>query len=54
MGYEHAASEGDTFLGVEGAMAVAQFGLRLGVFQRVATSDGENDWRVFGGLGWGF
>jgi hypothetical protein len=41
-------SEGDTFLGVEGAMAVAQFGLRLGVFH------GENDWRVFGGLGWGF
>ena len=48
------APDGDTFLGVEGAMVVAQFGFRLGVFRRVETVHGEKDWRVFGGAGWGF
>ena len=47
-------SSGETFLGVEGAMTIAQFGMRLGVFHRVETVPGRSDWRVFGGAGWGF
>jgi hypothetical protein len=47
-------SSGETFLGVEGAMTIAQFGMRLGVFHRVETVPGQSDWRVFGGAGWGF
>lgn len=45
---------GGTFLGVEGEGAVAQFGVRLGVFRRVDPVYGERDWRVFGGAGWSF
>jgi hypothetical protein len=45
---------GATFLGVEGAMTVAQFGLKLGVFHRVEPVSGQGDWRIFGGAGWGF
>lgn len=45
---------GATFLGIEGAMTVAQFGVRLGVFHRVESVSGQGDWRVFGGAGWGF
>ena len=45
---------GATFLGVEGAMTVAQFGIRLGVFHRVEPAAGQADWQVFGGAGWGF
>lgn len=45
---------GETYLGVEGAMAVAQFGLRIGVFRRTEFVFGEQDWRIFGGAGWGF
>lgn len=46
--------EGATFLGVEGAMTVAQFGLRLGVFHGIGGSPDRVGWRVFGGMGWGF
>jgi len=46
--------EGATFVGVEGAMTVAQFGMRLGLFRRVDAVAGQKDWRVFGGAGWGF
>jgi hypothetical protein len=46
--------EGATFFGVEGAMTVAQFGLRLGVFHRAEPVSGQSDWRLFGGAGWGF
>jgi hypothetical protein len=35
-------------------MSVAQFGMRLGLFRRVEPVAGQNDWRVFGGMGWGF
>jgi hypothetical protein len=42
-----------TYVGVEGAMTVAQFGLRLGVY-RGAESDSPSGWRIFGGAGWGF
>ena len=45
---------GAAFLGVEGAMTIAQFGLRLGVFHRLEPVSGQGDWRVFGGAGWGF
>jgi hypothetical protein len=45
---------GATFLGAEGAMTIAQFGLRLGLFHRVEPVSGESDWRIFGGAGWGF
>ena len=45
---------GATFVGVEGAVTVAQFGLRLGVFHRIPSVSGQDDWRVFGGAGWGF
>ena len=45
---------GATYLGVEAAGVVAQFGLRLGVFRRVETVPGKKDWRVFGGAGWNF
>jgi len=45
---------GATFLGVEGAVTIAQFGLKLGVFHRVAPVSGQGDWEVFGGAGWGF
>ena len=45
---------GATFAGVEGAMTVAQFAVKLGVFRRVESSLGQGDWRVFGGAGWGF
>jgi hypothetical protein len=45
---------GATYLGVEGGVTVAQFSLRMGVFRRTETVYGEKDWRVFGGLGWGF
>ena len=47
-------NRGATFLGVEGAMTIAQFGLRLGVFHGVEPASGQGDWRAFGGLGWGF
>jgi len=46
--------DGATFLGVEGAMTVAQFGMKLGVFHRVEPVSRQGDWRVFGGAGWGF
>jgi len=46
--------DGATFVGVEGAMTVAQFGMRLGLFRRVEPVGGQEDWRVFGGAGWGF
>jgi hypothetical protein len=46
--------QGATYLGVEGAGVVAQFGMRLGVFRRVETVPGKKDWRVFGGAGWNF
>jgi hypothetical protein len=45
---------GATYLGVEGAMVIAQFGLRIGVFRRTEPVVGEKDWRIFGGVGWGF
>lgn len=45
---------GATFLGVEGAMTIAQFGMKLGVFRELEPVSGERDWRVFGGAGWGF
>jgi hypothetical protein len=45
---------GETYVGVEGGLVIAQFGLRLGVFRRVEPIVGEKDWRVFGGAGWGF
>jgi hypothetical protein len=45
---------GATFAGVEGAMTVAQFGVKLGIFRRVEPAPGQGDWRVFGGAGWGF
>ena len=53
-GASEPAYGGATFLGVEGAMTIAQFGLRLGVFHQVASASGEDDWHIFGGLGWGF
>ena len=46
--------DGATFVGIEGAMTVAQFGMRLGLFRRVEPVAGQYDWRVFGGAGWGF
>ncbi len=46
--------EGATFLGVEGAGAIAQFGFRLGLFHQVESGAHASNWRVFGGLGWGF
>jgi hypothetical protein len=46
--------QGATYLGIEGAGVVAQFGIRLGVFRRVETVPGKKDWRVFGGAGWSF
>jgi hypothetical protein len=45
---------GETYVGVEGGMVIAQFGLRLGVFRRAEPIVGEKDWRVFAGAGWGF
>ena len=45
---------GATYVGVEGAMVIAQFGLRMGVFRRTEPVVGEKDWRIFGGAGWGF
>jgi hypothetical protein len=45
---------GATFMGVEGAMTVAQFGVRLGVFHQIESARGQADWRIFGGAGWGF
>jgi hypothetical protein len=46
--------EGATFAGIEGAMSVAQFGMKLGLFRRLEPVAGQNDWRIFGGAGWGF
>ncbi len=46
--------EGATFAGVEGALTIAQFGIKLGVFHRIESARGQPDWRVFGGAGWGF
>ena len=46
--------QGATYLGVEGAATIAQFGLRLGVFRREGSVRGQPDWRVFGGAGWSF
>jgi len=46
--------QGATFLGVEAAVTVAQFGLRLGVFHDVGGPPEGVGWRVFGGAGWGF
>jgi len=45
---------GATFAGVEGALTIAQFGLKLGVFHRIEPVPGQTDWRIFGGAGWGF
>jgi hypothetical protein len=45
---------GETYVGVEGAVVIAQFGLRAGVFRRADPVVGEKDWRVFCGAGWGF
>ena len=45
---------GGTFLGVEGAATIAQFGVRLGVFRRVDPVSDRRDWRAFGGAGWNF
>lgn len=47
-------SDGATFAGVEGSFTIAQFGMKLGVFKRVETAPDQGDWRVFGGMGWGF
>jgi hypothetical protein len=46
--------DGATFVGIEGAMTVAQFGMRLGLFRRAEPVAGQKDWQVFGGAGWGF
>jgi hypothetical protein len=46
--------DGATFAGVEGAMSIAQFGMRLGLFRQIEPGAGRGDWRVFGGAGWGF
>lgn len=48
------APQGATFLGVEAAVTVAQFGLRLGLFHDVGGSPEGVGWRIFGGVGWGF
>lgn len=48
------APEGATFVGVEGAWTLAQSGLRLGIYRRTESSEHGSDWRIFGGLGWGF
>src|SRR5262245_43367181 len=45
---------GATFVGVEAGLVVAQFGLRIGVFRRTELVAGDEDWRIFGGAGWGF
>lgn len=45
---------GATFLGVQGAFTVTQFSVTMGVYRRVTSVEGENGWRVFGGIGWGF
>ena len=45
---------GTTFLGVEAAATVAQFGVRLGLFRQVEQTHGQKDWRLFGGAGWSF
>jgi len=45
---------GENYVGVESGLVIAQFGLRLGVFRRAEPIVGEKDWRVFGGMGWGF
>jgi hypothetical protein len=42
-----------TYVGIEGAMTMAQFGLRLGVY-RGTESESRAGWRIFGGAGWGF
>jgi hypothetical protein len=46
--------DGATYLGMEAALVVAQFGLRVGVFRRTGSVAGERDTRVFAGAGWGF
>ena len=46
--------EGATFAGVEGAFTIAQVGITLGFFRRFESIPGESDWKVFGGMGWGF
>lgn len=46
--------EGATFVGIEGAMTIAQFGMRLGVFHRFESVSGSADWQLFAGAGWGF
>jgi hypothetical protein len=46
--------DGAAFAGVEGAMSIAQFGMRLGLFREIGSGAGQGEWRVFGGAGWGF
>jgi hypothetical protein len=46
--------DGATYLGLEAAVVVAQFGLRIGVFRRTESVAGEKDTRLFAGAGWGF
>lgn len=46
--------EGASYLGVETAATIAQFGLTFGAFRRLGPDRPGADWRVFGSVGWGF
>ena len=43
-----------SFLGLEGSATVINVNFSLGVFRHVGSSDADDDWRVTGGIGWGF
>jgi len=43
-----------TYAGVEGAFTASQISVTLGVYRRMGGGAAEEDWKWFGGLGWGF
>jgi hypothetical protein len=45
---------GANFLGAEAGVTIAQFNLVVGVFHILGPERPGQDWRVFGGAGWGF
>lgn len=45
---------GADFLGAEAGVTIAQFNLVVGIFHTLGPDPPVQNWRVFGGAGWGF
>ncbi len=46
--------ESQTLAGIEGQLAIAHVGIRLGIFRRISHADSGGRWVATAALGWGY